>query len=230
LVVSLGQDTSDDVSDTNLSPIVRMLKESLEESAAEETASETEGLSDRAAALKTLRDIFENDQAKLDASERQEWTGSLTQVFNWHYSKSLARWFNNPEANAPLERAMARYATVLFWVVIALMFVGTFAALRADRIFYWILPLAPIVVPIGFLAEYAGWLWWYGHNLNEMGAFTLKPFMPTVFGDGKVAQFTTHSYPSLGFGLMVAAALLLALAALIRRKQLHEAGDAAREM
>ena len=53
-----------------------------------------------------------------------------------------------------------------------------------------------------------------------MGAFTLKPFMPTVFGDGKVAQFTTHSYPHYGFGLMVASSLLLLLAALIRRKQL----------
>jgi hypothetical protein len=57
-----------------------------------------------------------------------------------------------------------------------------------------------------------------------MGAFTVKPFMPTVFGDGKVAQFTTHSYPSIGFGLMLLASLLTGLAALIRRKQLAENG------
>jgi hypothetical protein len=63
-----------------------------------------------------------------------------------------------------------------------------------------------------------------------MGAFTLKPFMPTVFGDGKVAQFTTHSYPAIGFGLMVASSALLALAALIRFKQLRLAGDAAAKM
>jgi hypothetical protein len=85
-------------------------------------------------------------------------------------------------------------------------------------------------LPVGFLAEYAGWLWWYGHSLNAMGAFTLKPFMPTVFGDGKVAQFTTHSYPAIGFGLMVASSALLALAALIRFKQLRLAGDAAAKM
>ena len=53
-----------------------------------------------------------------------------------------------------------------------------------------------------------------------MGAFTVKPFMPTVFGDGKVAQFATHSYPSIGFGLMLLTSLLTGLAALIRRKQL----------
>jgi hypothetical protein len=53
-----------------------------------------------------------------------------------------------------------------------------------------------------------------------MGAFTVKPFMPTVFGDGKVAQFSTHSYPYWGFGLMLLSSLVLALAALLRRKQL----------
>jgi len=56
--------------------------------------------------------------------------------------------------------------------------------------------------------------------LSDMGVFTVKPFMPTVFGDGKVAQFTTHSYPYTGFGLMLLSSLLLGLAALIRRKQL----------
>ena len=63
-----------------------------------------------------------------------------------------------------------------------------------------------------------------------MGAFTLKPFMPTVFGQGKVAQFTTYSYPHYGFGLLVAATLVLLLAALIRRKQIIEAGAEAEKV
>jgi len=54
-----------------------------------------------------------------------------------------------------------------------------------------------------------------------MGAFTLKPFMPTVFGQGKVAQFTTLSYPHTGFGLMVVVAVLLFVAALMRRRELR---------
>lgn len=229
LVVSLGQDTEDDVSDANLSPIVRMLKESLAESAAQEDDTVAEG-GERAALIKNLRDNFEIDQGKLPAAEREDWTGSVMQVFKWHYAKSLARWFNEPARNDPLVATMSTVARVLFWVVLALMAVGLFAALRANRIFHWLLVIAPMAVPVGFLAEYAAWLWWYGHSLNRMGAFTLKPFMPTVFGDSKVAQITTHSYPDIGFGLMVAAALLLALAALIRRKQLHEAGAAAAGM
>ena len=55
--------------------------------------------------------------------------------------------------------------------------------------------------------------------MSAMGAFTLKPFMPTVFGQGKVAQFSTNSYPHIGFWLMVLFSLLLGAAALLRRQQ-----------
>ncbi len=55
--------------------------------------------------------------------------------------------------------------------------------------------------------------------MNEMGAFSLKPFMPTVFGQGKVAQFTTNSYPQLGFWLMLIFSLVLGAAVLMRWKQ-----------
>lgn len=229
MVVSLGGDTADDVSDTNLSPVVRMLRDSLaasEKAGADSLA--TEG--DRQALIDNIRANYEIDQRKLPAAEQEPWNGSIMQVFKWHYAKSLARWFNEPERNDPLVATMSTFATVLYWLVLVVMAVATFAALSAKRVFYWLLILVPIAVPVGFLAEYAAWLWWYGHRLNAMGAFTLKPFMPTVFGDGKVAQFTTHSYPAIGFGLMVAASVLFALAALIRRKQLKGAGDAAAVM
>lgn len=228
LVVSLGGDTADDVSDTNLSPVVRMLKESL--AASEQQDAQAADANDRQGLIDNLKANFEIDQRKLPAAEQEEWNGSLMQVFKWHYAKSLARWFNEPERNDPLVATMSTFATVLYWLVLAVMAFAIFAAVSAKRIFYWVLVLVPMAVPVGFLAEYAAWLWWYGHSLNEMGAFTLKPFMPTVFGDGKVAQFTTHSYPAIGFGLMVAASALFALAALIRRKQLKEAGAQAAQM
>ncbi len=91
--------------------------------------------------------------------------------------------------------------------------------------FWWLLALPAILVPVGFVVDYAGWLWWFGHTLSPLGAFTVKPFMPTVFGEGKVAQFSTFSYPSYGFGLLLAASLVLTLAVLIRRKQLREAAQ-----
>jgi hypothetical protein len=96
-------------------------------------------------------------------------------------------------------------------------------ARKSSGLFYWLLILVPIALPLFFVIDYAAWLWWYGHNLNDMGAFTVKAFMPTVFGDGKVAQFATHSYPYIGFGLMVLLSVVLAALALLRRKQLKPA-------
>ncbi|RLA01585.1 MAG: hypothetical protein DRQ45_05780, partial [Gammaproteobacteria bacterium] len=104
------------------------------------------------------------------------------------------------------------------------MMVLVYGARKNSGLFYWLLILVPIALPVFFLLDYAAWLFWYGHNLNAMGAFTVKPFMPTVFGQGKVAQFLTHSYPAIGYGLMMVASVLLGLAALIRRKQQQEEG------
>ena len=117
---------------------------------------------------------------------------------------------------------MAMAAEGLFWGILAVMVVLVFGARKNSGLFYWLLILVPMALPLFFLIEYSAWLWWYGHTLNAMGAFTVKPFMPTVFGQGKVAQFTTHSYPSIGFGLMLLMSVLLALAALMRRKGLKE--------
>lgn len=84
--------------------------------------------------------------------------------------------------------------------------------LNVNNKFSWILMIFPIVLPVGFLIVFASWLYWFGHNMQEWGAFKIKPFMPTAFGDGKVAQFTTHSYPLPGFYLLLLISLLCLLA------------------
>jgi hypothetical protein len=117
------------------------------------------------------------------------------------------------ERGAPLVRRLAPYLMVME-VMLLLMFI--FARNR----FTMIGMAVPIFFPVGFLGLYAGWLYWYGHNLQDWGAFTVKPFMPTVFGDGKVAQFTTHSYPTTGFVILVIIAVLSLLAVLSRNKEL----------
>ena len=171
--------------------------------------------------IEVLKASFAADQARQNKGEGQKWTGSGRQVMAWHYEKSLGRWFNNPAVNKPMVRTITLAGDVLFWVILAGMAFLVWAG-RNNGLFHWLLILVPMALPVFFIIEYASWLWWYGHTLNEMGAFTLKPFMPTVFGQGKVAQFATHSYPARGFGMMMLVAVLLALAALIRRKQLKE--------
>jgi hypothetical protein len=89
------------------------------------------------------------------------------------------------------------------------------------RFFELLLALVPGLLPVFFVIEYAGWLWFFGHNMHPWGAFTVKPFMPTVFGEGKVAQFSTYSYPYWGYALLMVVFVCLMLALLIRRKQLR---------
>ncbi|ASM38093.1 MAG: cytochrome C [Campylobacter sputorum] len=85
-----------------------------------------------------------------------------------------------------------------------------------------LLMILPAIAPIIFLACYVGWLYWFGHNLQDWGAFKIKPFMPTAFGDGKVAQFTTHSYPTIGFYMMIILSAFSLLAIFSKKKYLKE--------
>jgi len=88
---------------------------------------------------------------------------------------------------------------------------------------WWLLGIIPALIPWYYLFFYSKWLYWFGHNLQPWGAFKVKPFMPTVLGDGKVAQFTTHSYPYIGFYFLLGVFVLLILSVLIRRKALKDA-------
>jgi hypothetical protein len=177
------------------------------------------GPSDKRRLIENLRVNFEKDQERRPADAREVWTGSGAQMLVWHYAKTLGRYFNNPAEIAPMAAKMSVAAHLVFWALIVIMLLLVWAGRRNGGIGYWLLALAPLGLPLFFLMDYSAWLWWYGHNLNEMGAFAVKPFMPTVFGDGKVAQFATHSYPSVGFGLMLVLSACVALAALLRRKQ-----------
>ncbi len=112
---------------------------------------------------------------------------------------------------APYLRAIAPYALVF----VALLFI---LYMLYDSKILDLLMLIPVALPIIFLGFYAYWLYWFGHHMHSWGAFKIKPFMPTVFGDGKVAQFTTHSYPTTGFWILVAISILSLLAIISKRK------------
>ena len=223
MVTALDQDTTEE--DAELSPgeaLIARLKASMGESGTD--VQEQDGKSDKAVNIKHLRITFEKDQQRQPPEQRSSWDGSGAQLLGWHYEKTLGRYFNVPEEIRPMVAKMTLAANMMFWGVIAAMGLLLFGARKTGGLLYWLLVLPVVLLPLLFLIDYSAWLWWYGHRLNDMGAFTVKPFMPTVFGDGKVAQFATHSYPSIGFGLMLLTSLLTGLAALIRRKQLAENG------
>jgi len=201
----------------------RELDEDDDEAESETTASsKTQEVSEKASNIAHLKTLFDVDQVKKPKNVRQEWDGSLRQMMSWHYQKNLGRYFNNPAEIEPMVKTMGLVADIFFFVIIGAMLLLVFGVWKGIKPLYWLMVLVPMALPLFFIIEYSGWLYWYGHTLNQMGAFTVKPFMPTVFGQGKVAQFTTHSYPALGFFMMMAMGAMLALAALIRRKQLKE--------
>lgn len=114
---------------------------------------------------------------------------------------------------AQLEMSLMPY--IFLFVTLCMIGFLNFSSKKAA-----LLMIFPILLPVGFLADFAGWLYWFGHNMQEWGAFKIKPFMPTVFGEGKVAQFTTHSYPEVGFYILLVIAFLSALAIFSKIKHL----------
>lgn len=119
------------------------------------------------------------------------------------------------EHGGKLERAIVPYFVIIMTMMM-LWFIFT------KHKYSWLLMVIPVVLPIAFLVDYAGWLYWYGHNMQEWGAFTIKPFMPTVFGQGKVAQFTTHSYPAIGYYLLLITSVFSILAIFSKAKELKK--------
>ncbi|SHO81501.1 FIG00470065: hypothetical protein [hydrothermal vent metagenome] len=114
-----------------------------------------------------------------------------------------------------IEREIGIYALLLLSLIMI------YFMLYNNKILTYLM-LIPVSLPVLFIADYSYWLYWFGHNLHDWGAFKIKPFMPTVFGDGKIAQFTTHSYPTIGFYMILAVSLLSLLAFFAKRKAMRE--------
>ena len=111
------------------------------------------------------------------------------------------------------------YAPYLF-MILAILIILFIVTKKHVNIAY---ALVPALLPVYFLIMYIIGLYWYGHHLglHGGGAFEgIKEFMPTVFGEGKVAQFTTMSYPYFGFFVTIIVCFLLVFAILQKRKEL----------
>ena len=112
--------------------------------------------------------------------------------------------------------------SLIVFVIFGLM--GLFFIFNTKKKCTWA-GLIPSLAPFYFLAIYVFYLYWYGHNLglHGGGAFNgIKPFMPTVFGEGKVAQFITMSYPYIGFYVGLAGFVLFILAIKFKKQYLSQ--------
>jgi len=140
------------------------------------------------------------------------------------YMDETATFFNEPDKIKVWGDNVTLITHIVIGGLIAAMVI-VLVGVAKIRGFELLLALVPGLLPLFFVIEYAGWLWFFGHNMHPWGAFTVKPFMPTVFGEGKVAQFSTYSYPYWGYALLLVTFACLMLAILLRRKQLREQAE-----
>lgn len=138
-----------------------------------------------------------------------------------HYMQEAGTFFKEPDKIKVWGDNVRLYSSIAIFGLVAIMAVVVLLTWKLKQ-FQLLLALVPALLPVFFVITYAGWLWFFGHNMHPWGAFTVKPFMPTVFGEGKVAQFSTYSYPYWGYGLLVLMFVSLVPAILMRRKQLRE--------
>lgn len=111
------------------------------------------------------------------------------------------------------------YSKYIFLIFILLIIYFIVTPKRKNAIFAFI----PALLPFYFLVLFGYSLYWYGHHLDLHGggAFAgIKPFMPTMFGHGKVAQFETLAYPYYGFLVDFMIFVLLVFSILFKRKSI----------
>ncbi len=128
----------------------------------------------------------------------------------------------------PMERGAPYLRMIAPYILVILSFAYILFVLYDWKWLNYVMGII-ILAPVIFLGFYAYWLYWFGHHMHQWGAFKIKPFTPTVFGDGKVAQFTTHSYPTIGFWLLIAVSVLTILAVISKKRYLKSLAQGSKQ-
>jgi copper chaperone NosL len=105
---------------------------------------------------------------------------------------------------APFERSISIIGVIaLAMLILAAVFVHT----------RWVilLVLPALLFPIIFFADLQFWLANFGTNLDPTAPLSssVDPFVPPVLFEGKIAQFSTWSEPSIGLWMAIAASILI---------------------
>jgi len=114
---------------------------------------------------------------------------------------------------AQLEKSISIFAiSALALLVLAAIFIHSpWAAL---------LSLPAILIPPVFLADLYFWLSNFGQNLDPNAALSnaVKPFTPTILGEGVIGQFRTVAYADTGLLLAAAASILILVGLYLQRR------------
>jgi copper chaperone NosL len=110
----------------------------------------------------------------------------------------------------PLGEAAAFERTASIWAVIAMFLLVEGAAFIHSK---WavLVALPAIGFPLGFLGDLYYWMRTFGLNLDPEAPLSqsVKPFVPTVLGEGGIGQFKTYAELGHGYWLAVACSALV---------------------
>ncbi len=109
----------------------------------------------------------------------------------------------------PLGEAASFERSVAVWVIVAMVLLVEGASFVHSK---WavLLALPAVGFPIAFLADLYFWMRSFGLNLNPDAPLSnsVKPFVPTVIGEGGIGQFKTYAEMGNGYWLAIGCALL----------------------
>ncbi len=110
----------------------------------------------------------------------------------------------------PLGDAAAFERTASIWLIIAMFLLVEGAAFVHSK---WavLLAIPAITFPFGFILDMYYWMRSFGLGLDPNAPLSnsVKPFVPTVLGEGGIGQFKTYAELGTGFWLALACAGLV---------------------
>ncbi len=115
------------------------------------------------------------------------------------------------------------------WMVIAMFLLVEGAAFVHSK--WAVLLAAPaILFPVVFVADMYFWMRTFGLNLNPEAPLSssIKPFVPTVIGQGGIGQFKTYAEMGTGFWLAVGCSVLTVAGFVFHRRAYKPLMDRAR--
>ncbi len=119
----------------------------------------------------------------------------------------------------PLSEAAAFERAASVWMVIAMFLLVEGAAMVHTK---WAVLLAvpAVTFPLGFIGDMYFWMRAFGLHLNPEAPLSnsVKPFVPTVFGEGGIGQFKTYADFGAGFWIACACAVLVVIGFYFHRR------------
>jgi copper chaperone NosL len=119
----------------------------------------------------------------------------------------------------PLGEAAAFERAASVWMIIAMFLLVESASFIHSR---WavVLALPAVSFPAGFIVDLQYWMRTFGLNLDPDAPLSasVKPFVPTVIGEGGIGQFKTYAELGSGFWLAAGSAVLIAIGFVFHRR------------